>query len=198
MKIYKKGDKSKAICESCKKIVPTTFDTRSVPLSSGKGSVDDILCATCDHCGMVVSIPQQSAPRIRESIRKERKPIEVRLPRHLLDILYLAGDKFKLGDPERLKDSIIRYYIGLASTNNKMVKNIKSHSASDFAKGSGSRLSLKVNDAKSSKFDDLRGKTSLNKTQLMKGIILQINDEILQDPKAGKIAEIESVLLASA
>jgi len=41
MKIFKLGEKSKGVCNDCKKVVPTTFKLCTVPLSSGKGSVDD-------------------------------------------------------------------------------------------------------------------------------------------------------------
>jgi len=65
MKIYTVGEKSKAICDSCGQLRVTTFKERMVPLSSGKGNTPNILVAVCDTCDGVVSIPQQSAPRIR-------------------------------------------------------------------------------------------------------------------------------------
>ena len=76
--------------------MPTTFKLCTVPLSSGKGSVDDVLAAACDHCGHIVSIPKQSTPRIKEAFNTKKHSIEVRLPRHLLDILLLASDRFEI------------------------------------------------------------------------------------------------------
>lgn len=198
MKIFKVGEKSKGICDKCKSLVPTTFSICSVPLSTGKGVVDDILAATCDHCDHVVSIPQQSAPRIKESLNTKKHSIEARLPRHLLDVLLLASDSFDMGNPELLKDSLIRYYIGVAESDKTMIKNIKKYSQSDFAKGSGFRLSLKVNDTIFECFEHLREKTSLNKTQILKGIILQINEDILQKPLKKRLNELQKVLLAAA
>lgn len=198
MKIYKVGEKSKGICEKCKEVVPTTFEVETVSLSNGKGQVDDILCAVCDHCGHVVSIPQQSAPRIKESLNEKKYSIEARLPRHLLDILLLAGDQFEIGNPEQLKDSLIRYYIGLAEYDKQIIRNIKKFSSSDFAKGSGFRLSLKVNESIFERFEKLRKLTSLNKTQLLKGLILQINEDVLQKPAKKRLNDLEKVLMASA
>jgi hypothetical protein len=68
MKLYRVGEKSKAICERCREVRPTTFRERSVPLSSGKGSVPIVLVAVCDACDSVVSVPQQSVPRIQEVV----------------------------------------------------------------------------------------------------------------------------------
>lgn len=198
MKIFKVGEKSKGICSKCKSLVPTTFSICSVPLSSGRGTVDDILAATCDHCGHIVSIPQQSAPRIKETLNTKKHSIEVRLPRHLLDVLLLASDRFEFGNPELLKDSLIRYYIGVAESDKEILKNIKKFSQSDFAKGSDFRLSLKVNDAILERFKHLMGKTSLSKTQILKGIILQINEDILQNPIKKRLTELEKVLLVAA
>ena len=198
MKIFKIGEKSKGACGECKKLVATTFQIKSVPLSSGKGIVNDILCASCDICGSIVSIPQQSSPRIKETLNNKKSSIEVRLPRHLLDILLLASDHFDIGNPELLKDPLIRYYIGLAEKDKQVLKNIKKLSQSEFAKGSGFRLSLKVNEVIRDRFESIRKVTSLNKTQIVKGLILQINEDILQRPMKKRINELEKILLACA
>src|SRR5690606_29985823 len=120
------------------------------------------------------------------------------LPRHLLDVLLLASDQFDIGNPESLKDSLIRYYIGLAEQDDQIIKNIVRYSHSDFAKGSGFRLSLKVNEAIFERFEHLRELTSLNKTQLLKGLILQINEDILQKPLKKRLNDLQKVLLATA
>lgn len=198
MKIFRVGEKSTGVCEECKSLVPTTFSICSVKLSSGKGTVDDVLAATCDHCGHVVSIPQQSAPRVKDTLNSKTYSIEARLPRHMLDILLLAGDTFGMGNPELLKDLLIRYYINLADSDKEIIKNIKRHSKTDFVKGSDSRLSLKVNKAIFEHFEYLQRNTSLNKTQLLKGIIMQINDDILQKPIKKRINELQKILLTAA
>lgn len=198
MKIYTQGEKSRGICECCKKLVSTTFKVSSVPLSSGKGHVNDILAGTCDSCGHIVSIPQQSSPRIKEVLTAKKRSIEVRLPIHLIDILILASDHFGMGAPEQLKDSLIRYYIALADGDKAIAKNIKKFSESDFVKGSGYRLSLKVNEAIYDRFEHLMESTKLNKTQVLKGLILQINEDVLQKPLKKRISDLEKVMFASA
>jgi hypothetical protein len=197
MKIFKEGEKSRGICQTCKKLVPTTFKVTTVPLCSGKGKVDNILAAICDQCAHLVSIPQQSTPRIREIIASRKRSIEARLPRHLLDILILAGDKLEMGSPESLKDSLIRYYIAMAEEDKTMIKNIKKFSESDFAKGTSDRLSLKVNEAIYQIFEELKAKTRLSKTQIIKGLILQINQDILQKPTKKLIENLRKIMLVS-
>lgn len=198
MKIFKLGEKSKGVCSCCKKLVSTTFKLCSIPLSSKKENVDDVLAAACDICGAVVSIPQQSAPRIKEVLNTKKYSIEIRLPIHLLDILLVASDRFEIGNPEHLKDSLIRYYIGQMKSDQKSLKRIKDFSQSDFAKGADHRLSLKVNEVIFERLNEIKLKTSLNKSQIIKALILQINEDVLQNPNDEKINEIEAVLLASA
>lgn len=65
--MYTVGDKSKAICENCKGVVPTTFAVRDVPFSDWSAVAESILVAVCDHCDDVVAIPAQSIPSIREA-----------------------------------------------------------------------------------------------------------------------------------
>lgn len=67
MKIWYAGDRSKALCEKCRKVVTTTFNYHNVPLESGSGVAKQIMAATCDECGTVVAIPPQSTPAIREA-----------------------------------------------------------------------------------------------------------------------------------
>ncbi len=57
---YNTGDKSKAICEDCNRMVSTTFIVRDVPFFDGSGIVNDILVSVCDDCDNVVAIPAQS------------------------------------------------------------------------------------------------------------------------------------------
>jgi hypothetical protein len=64
MKLYRPGDKSRAICTRCGSVVPTTLAPRDVPFSDGAGSACGVLAATCDHCGSVVAVPAQSTPAI--------------------------------------------------------------------------------------------------------------------------------------
>ncbi|MEC7278154.1 MAG: hypothetical protein VXV96_17665 [Bdellovibrionota bacterium] len=199
MKIYKEGDKSKGICKSCNSLVSTTFKTATVELSSGKGTVDNILAGVCDDCDHVVSVPHQSMPKIKETISAKKKSIEARMPRHLLDVLSLASDQFELGSSDTLVPSLVRYYIGIADDKER-IKEIRKLSESEFAKGKlseGNRLSFKMNEPLYKKFEELRKKTNLTKTKLLKGLILQINEEILQKPKKKKLEEVEKVMLAS-
>lgn len=65
MTTFNVGDKSKAICYQCKKMVTTTFKILDVPFSDGIGKAYDVLAGVCDCCEQVVSIPSQSTSGLK-------------------------------------------------------------------------------------------------------------------------------------
>jgi len=68
MNELKSGDKSKAICNDCERLVSTTFQFRDIPFSDTGEVVKNILTGVCDECGRVVSIPHQSTKDIKKHI----------------------------------------------------------------------------------------------------------------------------------
>jgi len=74
MVIHKEGDKSRAVCDTCKNIVSTTF--RYAPYNYEELTISDILQGFCDVCGVVVSIPHQSSYKIKEFRERVNHPLE--------------------------------------------------------------------------------------------------------------------------
>lgn len=62
---YIEGDKSKAICNKCAKIVDTTLKLRPIGCFKDGAARLDALCFACDICGTVVSFPHQDANKIK-------------------------------------------------------------------------------------------------------------------------------------
>ncbi len=198
MKFYKENDKSKAICNKCG-LVSTTFKVRDVPFSTKNGYARGILAGVCDKCGEVVSVPQQSTPRIKESLQISKKSIEVRLPRHLLDILIVAGDTLKARQPNIFSHFLVKYYIHNLNADKRKCRSLKKYLQTDLAKGKVGidRLSLKMSPAMYDEFESLRLKTDLNKTQLLKALILKINDDIFSKRYSKDIKLLENIALIS-
>lgn len=69
MTVWNAGDKSRACCDNCKAVVPTTFGIHDVQIASNGAVVEEIMAAACDRCGTVVAIPPQSMPAIRSVTR---------------------------------------------------------------------------------------------------------------------------------
>lgn len=199
MKLYKVGEKSKAVCQSCKQLRSSTFQERDVPLSSGKGMVPNVLVAVCDHCDHIVSIPQQSVPRIQEIVRFTRHPLEARIPRHLIDALVLVCYEFGFGASESKQTVLFKFYLQRVSQTKKQYSCLEALSNSEEAQGKAdSRFSIKLNDELYEIFLKLEKVTQLNKSELVKGIIVQMKKDILDDKKKDLRDDLREVLMLAA
>jgi hypothetical protein len=201
MKIYKEGDKSKAICSRCG-LVETIFLTRNVPIKGTSAIAKNILAGVCSLCAKVVSIPQQSAPYIKEALHKGRKPLEVRIPQHFNDILANASIKIGGEYTSSLVNFLIKYYIHSHYNDSKAIKKLlkvyENSTLMDKTK-SNNRLSVKIDEKILNELKDIRIHSNFkNETEVVKAIVLKINDDIVQEKDKKAMLFFQSVALAVA
>lgn len=190
MKLYKVGETSRAICPVCKSVRPTTFREHDVPLASGKGTVPNVLVAECDVCHSVVSIPQQSVPRIAEVRARERHTLEARVPPHLIDGVNLVSSQ--LGHASSAGPVIFRYYLRRIS---KAPKRLQKLSVSADAQGAATaRFSAKLSDDMRAILEQLMTTTRLKKADIVRGILAGIKQEVLDAPKSTARSELSEIL----
>ncbi len=197
MKILKEGDTKKVACNTCESFQNATFILRNVPFSDGSGLVKNVLVGVCDACDSVAVVPHQSTPVIKKQLEKLRKPLEGRVPSHLVDILNLASDQ--LGAATDFVPSLIKFYIHALSKNDISSSNLSSLLKSDLAQGKATkRISLKgryiVEEAELLKASAHIGST----TELLKSVVLKINDDILVHKRPKRIKALESLVAATA
>lgn len=197
MKIFKVGESQKAACEKCQSFENATFQLRDVPFSDGTGIVKRVLVGVCDKCDSVTVLPHQSTPAVKKQYETKRKPVEGRLPAHLIDILNLAT--LEIGASTDFVPSLMKYYVHSLVTNEKTAKNIARYLKSDLATGKAEkRLSLKGRQI----YDELDHLKSLahieNTTDLLKSIILKINDDVLIKRKPKPIENLKNIMAAVA
>lgn len=197
MKLNKVGEKSKAICPFCKQLRTTTFVERDVPLSSGNGLVRDVLVAVCDNCNHVVAIPQQSVPRIKETVRYSRHPLETRIPRHLLDAIALACHELGFGPDSGAV--LFRFYLQRVSRTASLRNRLPALAASAEAKGRATaRFSAKLNDELYERLQELEKSSNLNKAAIVKGIIVQMKQDILDRQRPALQRDLKEILRLAA
>jgi hypothetical protein len=197
MRLSKLGDKSRAICPFCEGMRRTSFAERDIPLSSGRGLVRDVLVAVCDTCDRVVAIPQQSVPRVKETIRYSRKALETRIPRHLLDAIGLACHE--LGFRTDKSAVLFRVYLQRIARTASLRKRLHVLATSAEAKGRASaRFSAKLDDELYSNLLELQRISKLNKAGVVKGIIIQIKRDILDDRSREIYRDLKNILQVAA
>jgi hypothetical protein len=193
MKIYKVGDSQKAACEICKAFVNTTFKLRNVPFSDGSGIVRNVLAGVCDYCDNVILLPHQSTPMVKKQLNRQPKPIESRLPAHMIDILNLVT--LEIGGSTDFVPNLMKYYIHFLAGNAKLAQSISGYLKNDLAIGKAEkRLSLKGRRI----YDELNSLKVISQlpttTDLLKCIILKINDDVLVKRKAKTIEQLKAIM----
>lgn len=204
MEFYKEGDKSKAVCEHCKEVVPTTFKVRLTKLKDGSATltVPDVLIAACDRCDRTVGVPQQSFAAVAEVRKKADKgSLEVRLARHHLDVLNNILEKLGIRSTSDLRSHLLRHYIASIDLKGSSLKRLKDNLDSELLHGSfskGRRLSIKLNKDLESAIEAILKASKLSKTELVESVIVEAKEDVLDHPNKSKISELKRTLLASA
>ncbi len=197
MRFVKEGEKGKAICNLCG-VTTITYSLRNVDFSDKSGTVKDILTGVCDNCKEVISIPAQSTAKIKAEYNKVRKSIEVRVPAHFIDILDIACQKIDKNLDESFFRAIVMFYIHSLNSGDIIAKDIKKLLSSDFAKAKSSkRLSFKITEKTEKEFINLIYLLGLkNKSDIIKGIILKINEDIVQPKHPKHLNKLKSIASA--
>lgn len=202
MKFYLEGDKGKALCEHCKRLVSTTYERRHVPFSDGQGEAKDILAATCDECGLVVSIPAQSTPAIKQARARASEPIEAKMPFYYLEMLDQV--MFVISNQASVKHRklFLSYFLHRLAPQKEaalVLKQAHDHVMTVLFQqrprdeASQGRLSMKVS---ASVVDDMRRlelSTHMNRTQLLKSTICRMQEDVVFTPNPAVISELKDL-----
>lgn len=196
MKILKVGDTKKAACNNCESFQGVTFQLRDTPFSDGTGIVKNVLVGVCDACDSVAVLPHQSTPAIKKQLEKQRKSLESRVPAHMIDILNLASDK--LGGGTDFSNNIMKFYIHALSNNIISPNHLTRYLNTELAEGpSQKRISLKGRHVEE-ELILLKELTAIeNTTDLLKSVVLKINDDVLVNERQRPINQLKSVLAAT-
>ena len=196
MKILRVGDTQKAACSDCKSFVTVTFKLRTVPFSDGIGAVKNVLVGVCDRCDCVAVLPHQSTPVVKKQMDAQRKGLESRVPAHMVDILNLAS--VELSGGTEFVPGLIKFYIHSLSNNDISARDIPAYLESELAKGkSQKRISIKGR-LVTEEVDRLKKITNIRSTtDLLKAVVLKINDDVLVKKKTRTIKQLKNIVSAT-
>lgn len=183
MVILKEGDKSKGLCEKCRKLVNTTFSYTAYKYNNLV--IPNILQGFCDECGTAVSIPHQSTFKIKEFRERTNHQIELRVPAHFIDILVSIGALHKTSHkPNLLCRLVAELY--LSKMNLPEGRNIRQKVMDSFqddlSKGkSNDRLTCLLPDTSYITLKNIADKEHVKSSAIVKGIIVVAKHDILDN-----------------
>jgi hypothetical protein len=178
-KFWRAGDRSRAICEECGKVVETRFEYRTYSLSRPRVDVPDVLVAVCMVCDQTVAVPYQSSPRLNEARKAAEGALEARIPRHLEDVLAVVASHYGRNDSE-FRAVVLRYYLHALGENEAFALHVRELATGELARGTADeRLSLKVQKPVLSRaWDSARNAGIRSKTDMVKGAILAAAEDL--------------------
>lgn len=195
MKIVKEGEVCKALCHDCG-MTTGVYKLRDIPFEGNpRKIVKNVLACVCEKCSKVIAVPRQSVPAIKAECRKKNSPLEVRLPAHYLDILNLAAQKIDPNLDETAAKKLFIYYVHALRSNHFPQKDFHQLLSDEASQVPASkRLSIKGSANFYEDFNELKQQQSVNyKTELVKGVILQINEDIVQEESSEYITELRRI-----
>ena len=208
MKFYQEGDKSRAICSHCEGLVQTTFTRRNVPFDDGLGEAKGVLVSVCNVCDQVVGIPAQSTPAIKAAREAAVVSIETRLPASYLDRLDQAMHVITTAAATKHRKMFLSLYIDFLAREQRAGEGTiftwrqaactaideKTHLDHLFNacphKEESKRLSLKLNAHIASELDDLQTQSQLSRTDFIKHMICQMQNDVVTSPKEKLVQEL--------
>lgn len=197
MRIVKEGEKRTLLCHNCGQTT-ATYRIRDVEFSDKRGTVKGILAAVCDRCDDVAAIPAQSGARIKEAFEQCSASLEVRVPAHYLDILYVATQKIDDALSDSFSKTLILWYLHALSTGRYPQAELKSLLNSDIAHARASRrLSMKISERQMAAINQLMQQQGMTKTSdVVKAVILLIHQDLVLGQNLSGLPELRNMAAA--
>jgi hypothetical protein len=195
IQILSDGDKGQAICESCARVVASTYRYRNVPFSDGKGIASNILVGVCDQCETVVAIPAQSTPAIKRDRRVASQSIEAALPAPYVDALDLACFTIDPNSTAEFRKKLLLFYVHKLASGELDMAVLRAREPS-FAVKTGTvkrRLSMKVSAYLADEFSRLVSDASMSRTDLLKSLVVEIKRQIVDGEDVSMLGELRTL-----
>lgn len=182
MKIWKKDEEVRVPCPQCGRKTDAVFQRRDVPVSAPKVVAENVLVAVCRECDGIAMIPRQSTPKLREAVQKPKETLNVRVPGHLEDVLYLLIDRVAHGW-ETGKSPVLKYLLHEFGNNPEFAHRVKKHLEDDLAQGPADQdVSVRVPSYVLVAVDQMAEMVGIkNRSEVVRGILVSAKEDVLED-----------------
>lgn len=147
MRIWKAGETTRILCQSCDQRVEAVFSRRPVYLEETDATVPDVLVGICPRCDGIAGIPPQSTPRLAEARERKTRKLEVRIPAHLNDLLSMICRELD-APQDSFAPMMFRYYMHECVESRTLASWIARLTTDEMLSGSkGARISLRLTES---------------------------------------------------
>lgn len=197
-KLLRQGERSEGICPGCKGWRETEYRYRTVRLSRSKVDVKDVLVAVCLTCDAVVTIPQQSAPRLREARARGPARIDARVPKELRDLIGMIATELG-AEPEPFAGGVLRYYFAELADDQRLARRVTRLSGSPAAMGTpGGRIAFRLERSllDAAIVSARRIEEGVDQSALVRGVIVAAKEDYFRNPGGRRQSDLRAIALA--
>lgn len=182
MKIWKDGDRTRALCPKCERKTEVFFQRRTVEVSAPSVKANDVLVAVCVACDGIALIPKQSGPKLREAIQRPKVTLNARIPGHLEDILYMLVDRVAHGWKSG-KSPVIKYLLHEFGNNPAYARHVKDALEKDLAQGPADQdVSVRVPEYIVLSVDQMADLVGIDgRSEVVRGILAAAKVDVLEE-----------------
>jgi len=194
--IVSEGDTATAFCGSCLREVIVRYEY--LHFRSFKSESGDLMMGVCTECGKLVSVPEQSSYLLIESFTERNEyPVELRLPRPLLDVLRLVASYFNVSY-DRFRSALLRYYTHELYMDDQLIVRVMRLARSDLARQrADARFTFRLTEEGFNGVCDVLTRHRIsNCSMMMRGLILVAAEDVLTQ-KSNRRKEAISAIVAS-
>ncbi|MDQ3606603.1 MAG: hypothetical protein M3418_10535 [Gemmatimonadota bacterium] len=199
MKIWMDGERSRAICPSCERKTEVVYQRREVTLSAPPVTAEDVLVAVCVECEGIAMVPHQSTPKLREAIQKPKETLNVRVPGHLEDVLYLLVDRVAHGWKNG-KAPVLKYLLHEFGDNPEYARRVREHLDDDLAQGPADQdVSVRVPTYILVAVDQMAEMVGIaNRSEVVRGVLASAKEDVLEERDPEFASSIQRAIAAVA
>ena len=194
MQLWNVGDKSEAICPTCKRRASTSFEIRDVTVAARPIAVPNVLVAVCDDCGEIAAIPAQSAPLLKEALEREPAKVIARINRRLEDAVRLISSHY--GTRERdFRSLLVRYYLLELTRHRGLARRVARLAHSDVVKGKKTgRLEIRLPELALGAAWDVAQEVGLrSQTAMIEGVLAAATEDVFDHRAPRRAAQLQEL-----
>lgn len=198
MKVYEAGEKLSVLCHNDGRVT-VTFAYRDVPFRDNRGLAENILVGVCDKCGEILLVPPQSTPAIAAARKRAERALEVNLPSPFVEVLDAAATRVSPHATTDFRKHLLIYYVNRYANGTEKSSELiafANEAVKLIVKGSrapNKRLSMKIADYANVRIEQVLSESHLNKTDLIKSLVVKINLDIVQPETPKHLKELSSM-----
>lgn len=160
--------------------------------------VPGMLVDVCDRCDNIVAIPAQSSARYREAwVTFKEEQLEVRIPTHLEDVIYMIAREF-YAPVQAFRPAVLRFYLGELLNDSTLAKRVRELAASDLADAPArARVSLRVPAELLAAAREKAREAGIGKdSDLIRGLLLAAKEDVLDGHHSERILRLSGAAQA--